>query len=97
MATRDSMRARCMPETDVDAEPEADVLALLAEHVVAVRLDVLALVPVGRADEEGDVRALLDGHAGQLRVPGGPAQDHRHRRLPAHASSKAWGKSERSA
>src|SRR5271156_570649 len=60
-------------QADVDAEAETDVLTLLAEQVVAVRVAVLAFVPVGRADHERDVGTLVDLHAGQLRVPGGPA------------------------
>ena len=62
-------------QAHVDAEAEAHVLALGTEHVEAVRIVVLAFVPVGRSDEEGEVGALLDGDAGQLRVAGGPAQN----------------------
>src|SRR5271154_276700 len=50
-------------EAHVDAEAEAHVLALLAEHVVAVGLRVLALVTVGRPDEQGEVGTLFDGDA----------------------------------
>jgi hypothetical protein len=68
----------------VDAEAEADVLALLAEHVVAVGLGVLALVAVGRSDEECEVGPAFDLHAGQLGLTGGPAQNDADRGLPAH-------------
>src|SRR3984885_3309031 len=51
-------------QADVDAEPEADMLAHLAEHVVAVGIGVLALVAVGGADQQRQVGALLDRHAG---------------------------------
>ena len=70
-------------EADMHTEAEADVLALFAEHVVEVGVGVLALVPIGRTDHEGDVGALLDVDPGQLGVPGGPAQDDGDRRLPA--------------
>ena len=83
MATRDSMRGQVHPQADVDAEAEPDMLALLAEQVVAVGVDVLALVAVGRADQECRCRLLVDPHTGQVRVARGPPQDHGHRRLPA--------------
>src|ERR1700722_18938319 len=59
-------------QADVDAEAEAHVLALLAEHVVAVGVGVLALVAVGRPDQQREVGAFVDFDAGQLRVAGGP-------------------------
>src|SRR5580704_2976856 len=71
------------PQADVDAEAESDVLALLAEQVEAVRVDVFALVAVGGADQQCEIGPLVDVHAGQLRVARCTAQDHGYRWLPA--------------
>ena len=82
MATRDSMPGQVHAQADVDTEAEAHVLAHLAEHVVGIGVGVLALIPVGGTEHQGHVGALLDRHAGQLGVSGGPAEDDRYRRFP---------------
>ena len=90
-ATRDSMRARCMPRHTCTPNPKPTCWRWVAEHVVAVGVVVLALVSVGRPDQERHVGALLDGHARQLGGTHGPAQDHGHRRLPAHGLLEGLG------
>ncbi len=69
-------------EAHMDAEPEPEVLASLTEHVEAIRVDIVALVPIGRSQQECHVRSGIDRHARQFCRSCGPAQDHRHRRLP---------------
>ena len=85
IASRDSMRVMVHAQAYVHPEAEADVLADLPEHVEAVGVGVLALVPVGGTDHQGDAsNSLLNPGNGQFRVAHAVPQDHRDRRLPAH-------------